>query len=63
MSGVAKFILLPSREKVAPKGSDEGPRRRFGFAFEGTVGKVPSTPHPSLRDTFFRGGRRNGRVS
>ena len=49
--GIAVRLLLPLWEKVGRvSGSDEG-----------SLGKARSTPHPSLRDTFSRKGRRTNR--
>jgi hypothetical protein len=54
-------FLLPLREKVSAKPTDEGSHRLAGKG-EGHPRWQPllsSTPHPALRATFSRKGRRD----
>ena len=39
--------LLPSREKVSAKLTDEGPRRSWGFVGRGPISKAGAAPNPT----------------
>ncbi len=63
LTGSPLVSLLPSREKVAPKGSDEGAHRSPTQPVAAASSQLTdlSTPHPSLRATFSHKGRREPR--
>ena len=55
MGGGATPLLLPLREKVAAKPTDEGSRRRLGLSWTVISSRwARMTPHPALRATFSR---------
>jgi hypothetical protein len=53
------FLLRRRREKVGPKGSDEGLMTvAAAMTGGGAIPEAGATPHPALRATFSRRGRR-----